>query len=425
MSGKSLPVARAAALRALYLSLWRAQDVQAALDGVLRELRPDPRDAALATELTYGYLRLRGRVECVLSRFLDRPGDLPEKLRLGLGLAAYELIHLDKVPAYASVSWAVDWAKGEEKGRFAGLFNAVLRRVATVAQDAREPDFYRADADDIEFLCRWHSCPEWIVRLWLAAYGRERALAYLQAQAAAPALGLLVAPGHKGRDLCRVLAADSERLASSGRAFAFPANTPLDLDAEALRLVSRQSFAAREALSVLAPGSWPDPVWDACAGRGNKTRHLDEFGKIVWASDTHHGRLKALRRDLPEVPCFRARADLPAPLARQPGSILLDLPCSGLGVLSRRPDIKWKRTPKDLRNLIRLQSAILDASWESLRPGGTLAVITCTLNPDENELLVQAFLKRTPDAALLRTWTTPHDTPLGEFFYSARLEKRR
>lgn len=425
MSGKPLPIARAAALRALYQSLWRTQDAQAALDAVLRELRPDHRDAALATELTYGYLRLKGRVDFVLSRFLDRPGDLPDKLRLGLGLAAYELVHLDKVPAYASVSWAVDWAKGEEKGRFAGLFNAVLRHVADAAAEARGPEFYRRDADDIEFLCRWHSCPEWIVRLWLSAYGRERALAYLQAQTAPPALGLLVDNGRRGRDLCRILEADPDRLASSGRAFAFPAGAALDLDGEAARLVSRQSYAARESLSVLAPGSWPDPVWDACAGRGNKTRHLVDYGKVVWASDTHYGRLKALRRHLPEVPCFRARADLPAPLRREPGSILLDLPCSGLGVLSRRPDIKWKRTPKDLRNLVRLQAAVLDASWESLRPGGTLAVITCTLNPDENELLVQAFLKRTPDAALLRTWTTPHDSPLGEFFYSARLEKRR
>jgi 16S rRNA (cytosine967-C5)-methyltransferase len=110
-------------------------------------------------------------------------------------------------------------------------------------------------------------------------------------------------------------------------------------------------------------------------------------------------------------------------MRRAPGSVLLDLPCSGLGVLSRRPDIKWKRGPRDVRDLTRLQAAILDASYESLRPGGLMAVITCTLNPDENELLVEGFRKRTDKARVARTWTTPHDSPLGEFFFSALIEK--
>ncbi|HBR06396.1 MAG TPA: antitermination protein NusB [Desulfovibrio sp.] len=421
-----LPPARETALRALSRCLWRGQDLQAALDAALHEVRPGLLDAGLATELAYGYLRLKGRVDFALSRFLARPGEVPEKLALGLGLAAYELLFLDKVPAYASVSWAVEWAKGQGQGRLSGLFNAVLRRVAEVGEGARSPEFFRQDAaDEVEFLCRWHSCPEWIVRLWRTAYGPERAEAYLAAQTRAPALGLVLAPGRQGRDLAHMLERDPDLLVRDGRGFAFPAGTELDLDAEAARHVTRQSFAAREALKVLAPGSWPEPVWDACAGRGNKTRHLQEMGKRVIASDIHHGRLKALRRALPEVPCFRARADLPAPLKDAPGTVLLDLPCTGLGVLARRPDIKWKRSMKDARALARTQAAILDASYETVAPGGLVAVITCTLNPDENELLVEGFLKRTPGSKLVRQWTTPQDSQLGEFFFSALIEKGR
>ena len=421
-----LPPARETALRALSRCLWRGQDLQAALDTALREVNPGPLDAGLATELAYGYLRLKGRVDHVLSRFLARPGEVPEKLALGLGLAAYELLFLDKVPAYASVSWAVDWAKTQGEGRLSGLFNAVLRRVAEVGEAARTPDFYRQGAaDEVEFLCRWHSCPEWIVRLWRTSYGPERAEAYLAAQTKAPALGLVLALGRQARDLSRVLERDPELLARDGRSFAFAAGTDLDLDAEASRFVSRQSYAAREALAVLTPGSWPEPVWDACAGRGNKTRHLLEMGKKVIASDVHHGRLKALRKALPDTPCFRARADLHAPLKQAPGTVLLDLPCTGLGVLSRRPDIKWKRTMKDARALARTQAAIFDASYESVAPGGLVACITCTLNPDENELLVDGFIKRTPGAKLVRQWTTPQDSQLGEFFFSALIEKPR
>ncbi|MCM0754060.1 antitermination protein NusB [Desulfovibrio aminophilus] len=422
--GKPLPPARGVALRALSQCLWRGQDVQAALDASLSAQRLDPRDAGLVTELAYGYLRLKGRVDHVLSRFLGKPGAMPENLALGLGLAAYEILFLDKVPAYASVSWAVDWAKGQGEGRLSGLFNAVLRRVSDLGAAPREPGFYREGAaDEVEFLCRWHSCPEWIVRLWLSAYGQERAEGYLAAQTRAPALGLVVSHGRQGRDLARALEHDPDLLAREGRAFAFPPATELDLDGEAAQYVTRQSFVARAALSVLAPGAWPEPVLDACAGRGNKTRHLLELGKSVIASDIHLGRLRALRRDMPEVPCFRARADRPAPLRSSPGSVLLDLPCSGLGVLSRRPDIKWKRGLRDVRDLTRLQAAILDASYEALRPGGVMAVITCTLNPDENELLVEGFRKRADKARVTRTWTTPHDTPLGEFFFSALIEK--
>jgi len=140
----------------------------------------------------------------------------------------------------------------------------------------------------------------------------------------------------------------------------------------------------------------------------------------VFASDPHQGRLSALKRELPEVETFEANAATAVP-PHEPGTILLDLPCSGLGVLSRRPDTKWKRKTKDLDDLIKLQTEILENAAQRVKRGGKIVVITCTLNSDENEGLIKRFLANHPDAQLKKEWTTPPDSPLGEFFYGAVL----
>ncbi len=422
MAGRSeLPPARAAALRGLAACLLHGQAAQAALDQALAQGRCDPRDAGLATELFYGALRLKGRVEAVLARFLDRPDKIPPRLSLALLLAGYEILCLDRVPGYASVNWAVEYAKSEGQGRLAGLANAVLRRVAEASKAAQDPAWFEQGDGEAARLGRFFSCPRWIVELWLRAYGPRRAGAYLAAQAAPPALGLFVPPGAGDGDRMRELVAAPGLLAREGRALAFASGAEPE-QARAAGIL-RQSFAAHQALAALAPESWPEPVWDACCGRGNKTRMLAALGKRVFASDVHHGRLKALRRELPGVPAFRARADAPPPLAHGPGSILLDLPCSGLGVLARRPDIKWKRKPEDLAGLVRLQEAILDNAWSALSPGGLMAVTTCTLNPDENEGLVERFLARTAEAVLEKSFATPPGSGLGEFFFAVSLRR--
>lgn len=425
------PPARAAALHALFLCLHRNQDAQAALDSALSGKHglgknPDPRDAGLATELFYGYLRMKGRVDALLDEYLKNPDKLPPRALLGLGLAAHELLFLDRVPAYATVDWAVTYAKGFP-GRLSGLFNAVLRNIDRLGTAAHDPAHYAVDNNakdsrgamdaEAQSLARYHSCPAWLVRLWLDAYGSELAGRYLEAQSAAPAVGLEALDHEAGE----ILAGHPQLLDAAPPGYALDAGSKVPPELQGR--VARQSFAARQALLALHPQDMPEPIWDACSGRGGKTRLLSAMGRRVFASDVHMGRLKALHRELPQVPVFRTGADRPSPLAQPPGTILLDLPCSGLGVLSRRPDAKWKRTPHDLHDLAALQARILDNAAVQLDPGGVLAVITCTLNPDENEGLIRSFLERTPHMRLEHEWTTAPESALGEFFYAARLVK--
>jgi len=416
---KPLPPARQVALEALFRCLMNKQDIQAALDVALSSGEIDPRDAGLATELSYGYLRLKKRIEYVLSRFLKDPSKLTPKMRLAMGVAAYEILFLDKVPSYASVDWAVEFSKSKPGARLAGLFNAVLRRVSELGDTAHDPDFFRKDASLPEFLSRWYSCPQWLVDMWWREYGEKDATLYLEAQLKAPALGFNLYGHPEAEELYGVIAGWPEIIDIEGMSFALPAGT--SFEGEPDPPMSRQSFAARQAVEALDPETWIGPTWDACAGRGGKTRILLEKRMSVFASDPHKGRLAALQQELPDVETFVANAATDSP-PRKPGAILLDLPCSGLGVLSRRPDTKWKRKPHDLVDLTRLQTEILQNAYDHILPGGVIAIITCTLNPDENQGLIERFVSSHPKASVKKEWTTPPNSPLNEFFYAALLK---
>lgn len=442
LNGIALPAARSAALDCLAACLMEGRDLQAALDTTLSADPLSDRDAGLVTELVYGYCRLKGRVDALLSRFLDAGRPLKAEAQLALGLAAHEIAHLDKVPAYASVNWAVDWAKGYTGAHLSGLFNAVLRRVADMAEAARTLAPYKDGArDEAEALSRYYSCPEWITRLWLKEYPREDAARFLKAQARPPAVGLAVDAQALGPEaaqaLSRRLGVHPSCLGRSGLGLAFRPGTSLAALADELSLAPgelaalyRQGFAARQALAALSPERFAAPVWDACAGRGGKTRLLLEAGlSPVLASDTHPGRLAALTRELApaladgRLLAFRARTDRRPPLARQPKTILLDAPCTGLGTLSRRPDIKWKRRPEDMDALARTQAEMLRECFAALAPGGLLVYLTCTLTPAENQRQAARFLEAEPGAGLAGTWTTPAEPSTGEFFYAASLRK--
>ncbi|MBU1002467.1 MAG: Fmu (Sun) domain-containing protein [Proteobacteria bacterium] len=430
----ALPPARRAALYALTSCLAGA-DIQAALDTALgpkQGLEPlSGRDTALATELAYGTLRLKLRLDWLLGRFLKRPEDLPIPMRMSLALAAYEIIQLDKVPSYASVDWCVEHVKTTINPGLAKVANAVLRKLTDLGEATADPEFYRRETpDERAFLTTFYAAPRWLTDLWCESYGLQRAEHYLAASAQAAPLGLrLRADAPKAQGLLEQWTASGNCLASGADGVALtrpPEDLHELLDAGA---VLRQSMAGQEALHALGCSGWPRPLWDACCGRGGKTLLLaDAGGGPILASDTSLGRLRGLKHELERltisgVVAARARADRPAPLKGCVPAILVDAPCSGLGVLSRRPDTKIKRRPEDLIKLAALQDNILDHAALALAPGGLLAYVTCTLNPAENEQRVERFLNHHKGFSLDIQWQTPSDSPLNEFFYAALLKR--
>jgi 16S rRNA (cytosine967-C5)-methyltransferase len=379
------------------------QDLQGALDNALRPLA-DPRDKGLATELTYGYFRLKGRMEHLVRAHLAKPEKTHPLIVRILALAAYELTVLTGVPTWASLSWAVDAVKNRFGQAQANVANAVLRRIQALGADASQQSFYESSSHSrVQALCAWYSCPVWLYELWSQEYGEQEAFELMGTQLLPPINGVRCNATHPESQVCF-------NTLTSGRKILFekypwagfaPGDTnPLLSDVVRLEkegVLSRQSAAVGDILHRLGYQSWPGPIWDACCGRGGKTTALLELNASrVFASDPNKRRLKGLvsesvRLGLTRPSLFAADASHP-PFSTFQGTILIDAPCSGLGVLSRRPDAKWKRTRKDIDNLSIIQRTLLSSCSSLLRPGGHLVYMTCTMTRQENEQQ-DSFLK--------------------------------
>lgn len=420
----NIPPARRAALSAV-LDTCSGADLQAALDRRLELVSLAPEDRALCTALVYGYFRLKIRIDYILSVFLKKPERMPGDVFAAMGLAVFEILHMDRIPEYASVSWAAGFAKSGYGTGISGVVNAVLRNVCR--NSAGEPDFFQKDnPDETLFWSRFYSCPQWMVKLWVDQIGEEKALVMLENSIRPVPLGLRQESplakerlGFKNED---ILAGEGDLLALR--------NAPDNLaEMEKRGEISRVSFAGQSLLAQACASGLPEPLWDACCGRGGKSFLLNSLGIRVICSDTSSSRLSGFKSEMKRLekrlPLFAASAENP-PFASDgpPESVLLDVPCSGLGVLSRRPDIKQKRRPEDIAAFTRLQRTMLESAFHLLPPGGQILYMTCTLNRQENQEQVSDLLNKKPSLKLLQELET--DIPssqLGEYFYLARLEK--
>lgn len=391
------PAAPALALRALCLldSAFSAGcTIQAALQQVLEDTARRQegglaeRDRHLAAELAYGTLRMENRLAFVLGKVLRQPLKLPLPLRRLLAVAAYGLLFLDRLPAHAVLHTAVDLARQLYGPGLARVVNGSLRSVQRLGDAVRTPDFYAGPADEETF--------------------------FAEDAAAARKLRSLALPEAELR-LARFHAVQDEALARL-------------LEQGAL---SQQAAASQEVMAALGLEDWLGrgwPVWDACAGYGGKSvQLLEQGGDVRLCTDRSFSRLR-------QVPghCRRLGLALPhlaladasrPPVVRWQGGIIADVPCSGLGVLARRPDLR-RRPRTALAEHADLQRAILKALAARLEPGAELAYITCTLHPLENEQAVDWLLAEDSGLERLVQWQTPHDHPWLEGMFAARLRRR-
>ncbi|SFL52989.1 16S rRNA (cytosine967-C5)-methyltransferase [Desulfomicrobium norvegicum] len=423
----STPSARRLVMDILRRTLDNNQDLQAAVDDVLSASSATPQDKGLATELAYGYLRMRGRIDFLLSQLLKNPVQTSPIMKRILGVAIYELLFLSRIPDYATLDWAVTLVRERLDQTMGKVANGVLRSLLRLGLAVRFEDYYQTKtAGHDQFLSAWYSCPKWLVRMWLNSYGKERTQAFLQATLGAPPLGVRINRGHaRAEELRNNL--QPLKLDSSNWGFAVTQWPEFLQQAVSEGAATRQSLAAQKIMDFLGVDHWPSPVLDACAGRGGKTYLVAERGKSVWASDVNVFRLRQLKAEGArlgfDIPAFRAQGQGPYPLLQMPRTVFLDVPCSGLGVISRRPDIKWKRTAADCAGLVALQGEILRAAADILTSGGCLAYVTCTLNPEENEKQIERFTRDHPSFSCLRQSTSDPSEGLGEFFYGAVLRK--
>ena len=364
------------------------------------------RDVALATELVYGTLRWQRYLDWILGPHSRRRLEsLDARVRVLLRMAAYQIAFLDRIPSFAAVNDAVALAPGTPGVK--AFVNAVLRAFARRGAREREPEPPR---DPLEALATRCSFPTWIAERWVARFGRDEAEALMRAMNERPPLTLRANALRVSRDALAARLSAEEGLAGRPTPWApeglvvGPGGAPGGWGAFA-----DGSFVVQDEASMLVgrlleprPG---ETIADVCAAPGTKTTHLAELmadrGQVL-ALDPQPGRLERVREaakrlGLRSVEPVEGAVEALAPRFRAAcDGVLVDAPCSSLGVLRRNPDAKWRRTAADLALNATRQAAILEAAAALVKPGGRIVYATCSLEPEENDDVARGFLAAHP-----------------------------
>ncbi|MBI1799292.1 MAG: 16S rRNA (cytosine(967)-C(5))-methyltransferase RsmB [Candidatus Eisenbacteria bacterium] len=395
------PDPREAALRILLAVDTRSAFSDRLLDGAHARGGPEPRDQALMHELVKGTLRWRGRIDWILDRMVHIGlAQVQPWARNALRIGAYQILFLDRIPAHAAVDESVKLVHKFGHPGTAGLVNSVLRRLCAEKDTIQIPE-----GDDAESLAVWGSHPRWMVERWLRRFGPDRTRALMLANNRPVRSGLRVNPLRGTR------AQLIQRLASEGAT-----TSPAALSPDLLWLDSANSPAALAAFkqgwctvqdeSEALVGRLVDPkpherLLDLCAAPGGKCTHLAELmgdeGE-VWAMERDAHRVATLAATVERLGMHGVHVvqgdgrdyAFPMPFDR----VLVDAPCSGLGVLGRRADARWRKGPEVLREMAAFQLELLAAGGRRARPGGVLVYSVCSFEPEETTELIEKFLRQ-------------------------------
>lgn len=389
----------------------------------IRHHRLDKRDAGFATELTYGALRGQGTYDAILARCVDRPLDqLDPAILDALRIGTHQLLAM-RVPAHAALDQTVGLARAVIGAGPSSLINAVLRKVTARSLDEWLDLLVAGETDETRVAALRHAHPEWIVRAMrqaLVAHGRPAAeiTELLEADNAAPVVNLVALPGLGSLDEALENGATPGELVEGsalssggdlGRLESVRKGTTRVQDVGS-QLVARAMAAVDLGADGTADGS-TESWLDLCAGPGGKAALLGalarERGATLLANEPAPHRAKLVSQALSAVPrdTWQVRTGDGRDVgAEQPASyhrVLVDVPCSGLGALRRRPESRWRRSPKDLTDLAPLQRELLASALAAVRPGGVVAYVTCSPHPAETKAVVADALRKRDDLELL------------------------
>ncbi len=369
-------------------------------------------DRAFLTELTYGTLRWRGKLDWIIRKFSTLPFDQIEPgilniLRLGL----YQILFLSRTPVSAAVNESVELSKGFRRRGGAGFVNAVLRSILRKKESISFPEL---EKDPVSHIAAVHSHPVWLIQRWMDEFGTEETLRICAINDRIPPLVLRTNTLKINREAL-ILRLKEKGLEPSATFYAEegiilkdpPPTSELPFLREGLCVI--QDEASQLVTHILAPNPG-DRILDACAAPGGKTTHMAQRMMdqgMIYALDLSMEKLRGIgegcqRLGIETVKTLRADAarPLPIPKGQEFDRVLADVPCSGFGTLRRNPDIKWRKGEDDIHRLPELQSSILRNVSRYVKNGGTLVYSTCTVFHEENEDVVGKFLGEHPEFQL-------------------------
>jgi len=395
-----------------------------ALDAALKREAFAGADAALCAALVYGVIERRRTLDYQLESLLQKPlSQLPAGARAALRLGLYQLFYMERIPAHAAIFESVALAKSSQKTRhLASLVNAVLRK-------AQSRGLMLPEDDDDHALSVRYSCPEWLVALWRESYPGD----YIQLLEHSFGGGDIALRVNTLKTTAEALAEllGAQHVEGLPDALKIPGGQVTHLPGYNDGLFHVQDAAAQLCCLALDPQPG-DTVLDLCAAPGGKSftcaQLMRDRGRVI-AMDLHAKRVRLIEQGAARLAltCIEAmQGDARQAEMLCPGKanrVLCDVPCSGLGILRKKPDIREKMRA-ELDKLPEMQYSILCGGMRCLAPGGTLVYATCTLNPAENEGVCNRFLAEHPDvhAAPFRT-LMPHIDGTDGFFI-AKFQRR-
>ncbi|NJN73048.1 MAG: 16S rRNA (cytosine(967)-C(5))-methyltransferase [Limnothrix sp. RL_2_0] len=401
--------ARQLAFIALRQIMYHNAYTDVALDRALHKSGLKGSDRALVAELVYGTVRRQKTLDAIIDQLGNKPIDQqPPDLRTLLQLGLYQIRYLDSIPASAAVNTSVEIAKENKLGQLAGVVNGCLRQY--LRSQEKEGDPLVLPTENPARLALQYSFPEWLIATWIGQFGAAETEALCTWFNQPSQLDIRV------NTLRTSVEQVQKVLTDAGLNVAAIANLPTGL-----RLLEKRGMI--QDLPGYKEGWWtiqdasaqlvthlldPQPgevIIDACAAPGGKTTHIAEKMEdrgTIWASDKYKARINKIEQnvsrldismvrtligDSREYPQFRQMAD----------RVLLDVPCSGLGTLHKRPDIRWQQTPQKIAELTQLQGELIAAGSKWVKPGGHMVYATCTINPAENWAIAEKFLADHPN----------------------------
>jgi len=377
-----------------------------ALDRVLRQSEVSSADRGLVAELVYGIVRRSRSLDAVIDGLgKKKASGQPPDLRIILQIGLYQLRYLNQIPVSAAVNTSVELAKNNGLKSLSGVVNGLLRQYERLVAKGEDP--LKLPANAIAGLGILYSFPDWIVKLWLEQLGQTETEQLCEWFNHPPEIDLRVNLLKTSVD--EVETAFLEAGISVGRLPHLPQGLRLTGGTRTIQQLpgfnegwwTVQDSSAQLVTHLLDPQPG-EVVIDACAAPGGKTTHMAELMKdsgTIWACDLHESRLRKLKENAQRLQlksiqtCTGDSREL-GQFIETGDRVLLDAPCSGLGTLHRRPDIRWRQTPEKIQELSELQKELLTQTAKWVKPGGTLVYATCTLNSRENEEVIHWFCDR-------------------------------